>query len=197
SDVGSLIDGEHLSRVQSHVADAVEAGATVHTGGSARPDVGPHYYEPTILTGLPEGTRPACEEAFGPVVAVYPVDSAAEAIERANDTRYGLNASVWSADRERALSVAREIEAGTVNVNETYKAAWAAYDAPMGGMKDSGLGRRHGREGLYRYTEPKTISASRVGGLGDVPPGIPKRLFNAALWTVADARRRLSRWSNR
>jgi succinate-semialdehyde dehydrogenase/glutarate-semialdehyde dehydrogenase len=191
ADVGSLIDSDQLERVQSHVTDAVESGATVHTGGTARSEIGPYFYEPTILTDVPATSLPACEETFGPVVVVEPVRSAEEAIEKANDSEHGLNASVWSGDRERAKGVARDIESGTVCINDPFLVGWASYDAPMGGVKESGIGRRHGPEGLKRYTEPKTIATSAVGPLGPVP-GIPDEVFAKGFSAVSNIQRRLN-----
>ena len=101
------------------------------------------------------------EETFGPVAAVRPFDTDEEAVALANDSRYGLNASVWSRDTRTAVAMARRIEAGSVNVNEAYAASWGSVDAPMGGVKDSGLGRRHGIEGLLKYTSSKTIAEQR------------------------------------
>jgi len=144
SDVGSLISARQLERVCAHVDDAVDRGAQIVVGGKARPDVGPFFYAPTILTGVDESMTVCSVETFGPVVAVYPVASDEEAIRRANDTEYGLNASVVSRDNRAAQSLARRLRAGTVNVNEGYAAAWASKRAPMGGMGASGLGRRHG-----------------------------------------------------
>jgi succinate-semialdehyde dehydrogenase/glutarate-semialdehyde dehydrogenase len=109
------------------------------------------------------------EETFGPIVAVYPVDSVDEAIERANATPYGLNASVWTRDIREGRKVAGRIRAGTVNVNEAYSAAWASVDSPMGGVKASGVGRRHGAEGIRKFTEGQTIAAQR--GLPLAPHG--------------------------
>jgi succinate-semialdehyde dehydrogenase/glutarate-semialdehyde dehydrogenase len=168
-DVGSLISAEHLGRVEDHVDDAVEKGATVLTGGQARPEVGPYVYEPTILTDVTDEIALCTEETFGPVAAIYGVESEAEAIERANDTDYGLNASVYTEDSERGREVAARIEAGTVNVNDAYVASYGSVDAPMGGFKDSGVGRRHGREGLLKYTEAQTIAEQRTGP--NAPPG--------------------------
>jgi len=193
-DIGSLIDADQLERVQKHVTDAAESGATIRAGGNARPEVGPYYFEPTIITDLPEDSLPACEETFGPVVAVYPVESAEAAVERANDSRHGLNASVWGGDRERAMAYAEQVEAGTVCVNDSYLAGWAAYDAPMGGVKESGIGRRHGPEGLYRYTAQKTIGVSRIGGLGGSIPGVSDELFTKGFSAFSDVQRRLGRW---
>lgn len=168
-DMGSLISTEQLSTVRAHVEDAVATGATVVVGGRARPDLGPLFHEPTVLTGVTEAMTAAREETFGPVVAVYRVADEDEAVTRANDTAYGLNASVWS--RRRGTAVARRLRAGTVNVNEGYAAAWGSHDAPMGGMGDSGMGRRHGREGIVKYTEPQTISRQLL-----IPVG-PSRLL--------------------
>ncbi|MFC3958165.1 succinic semialdehyde dehydrogenase [Halovivax cerinus] len=192
-DVGSLIDGDHLASVEAHVEDAVSDGASVLTGGRARPDVGPFCYEPTILTDVDPDARVACEETFGPVVSVMPVADADDAIERANDTDYGLNASVWTSDRSRGREVARQIDCGTVCVNDPYTIGWGAVDAPMGGFGDSGLGRRHGPEGLTRFTESRTIATSRVGPLG-APPGVPKWLFARAFTGLTAVQRRLTRW---
>ncbi len=189
-DVGSLIDGDQLERVERHVEDARERGATVLTGGERRPDVGPFCYEPTILTDLEPDATAACEETFGPVVAVESVPNVATAIRKANDTEYGLNASVWTGNRKRGVAVAREIDCGTVCVNDAYISGWAAVDAPMGGFGDSGLGRRHGPEGIRRYLESRTIATSRIGPL-DAPPGVPTAWYARGMFALTRLQRRL------
>ncbi|AFZ71693.1 succinic semialdehyde dehydrogenase [Natronobacterium gregoryi] len=191
--VGSLIDDDHLESVREFVDDAVENGASLLSGGRSRPDVGPFCYEPTILTDVDPDSRVACEETFGPVVSVHAVSSVDEAIERANDSEYGLNASVWTADRKRGRAVAREIDCGTVCVNDPYTVGWAAIDAPMGGFGDSGLGRRHGPEGLKRYVDVRTIATSRIGPM-DAPPGISPRWFARFMFGLTAVQRRLARW---
>ena len=171
-DVGSLLSPAQLDRVTEHVDDAVAKGATVLAGGRPRPDVGPLFYEPTVLAGVTEDMALCREETFGPVVAVRSVADEHEAVRRANDSRYGLHAGVWTRDVARGRAVAARIETGTVSVNETYGTAWGATAAPMGGRKDSGLGRRHGREGLLKYTEPQTVAVQHLVGLAP-PDGMP------------------------
>ncbi|MFJ3224458.1 succinic semialdehyde dehydrogenase [Streptomyces sp. NPDC086783] len=167
-DVGSLTTPAQLQTVTEHVDDAVAHGATVLAGGKARPDLGPLFYEPTILTDVTPDMRLYDQETFGPVVSVYSFRTVDEAVARANATPYGLNASVWSGNGARGRAVAARVHAGTVNVNEAFAAAWGSIDAPMGGMGDSGLGRRHGADGILKYTEPQTIAHQRVHGF--TPP---------------------------
>lgn len=159
-DMGSLASAQQLANVAAHVDDAVAKGARVLAGGSPLPELGPYFYAPTVLTDVPDDALLAREETFGPVVSVYRVADAEEAIARANDTEYGLNASVWS--RRQGEAVAGRLRAGTVNVNEGYAASWASHDAPMGGMGISGVGRRHGAEGLLKYTEAQTVARQLV-----------------------------------
>jgi succinate-semialdehyde dehydrogenase/glutarate-semialdehyde dehydrogenase len=161
ADMGSLTTGRQLATVEAHVEDALSKGARLLAGGRRRPDVGPLFYEPTVLTGVAPGMTVHDEETFGPVVALYSVRSDEEAIERANASRYGLNASVWSGSAGRAMRVARRLQAGMVNVNEAYAATWGSTAAPAGGVKESGLGRRHGEEGLLKYTTAQTIAVQR------------------------------------
>ncbi len=166
ADMGSLISASQVERVRAHVDDAIAHGATVLTGGRARPDIGPYYFEPTILTGVTEEMQLCAEETFGPVVAVYSVASDEEAIRRANDSPFGLNAAVMTRDAPAGRAMAFRIKAGTVNINEGYGPSWASTRSPMGGMGDSGLGRRHGDEGMLKYTESQTIATQRLLGFG-------------------------------
>lgn len=192
TEMGVLQSADQLDRVEAHVEDAIDHGATVLSGGRHRPDVAPYAFEPTVLTDVTPEMGCYDDETFGPVVAVYRVGDVEEAVQRANDSDYGLNASVWTGDTDRGEAVAERIECGTVGVNDPYPAAWASVDAPMGGMKDSGVGRRHGRAGIEKYTEPQTVATQRVTGIQPGP--LPGRLWAAGFTAVLRGWRRLAGW---
>jgi succinate-semialdehyde dehydrogenase/glutarate-semialdehyde dehydrogenase len=162
SDMGSLISQEQLDNVVAHVEDAVAKGATVLAGGKARPDLGPYFYEPTILEGVTPEMTCFGTETFGPVISLYRFHDEADAVDRANAGEYGLNASVYSRDTKRARVIARHIKCGTVNINEAFAATFASIDSPMGGMRESGMGRRQGSEGIRRYTESQSVAVQRL-----------------------------------
>jgi len=166
ADMGSLVSERQLEVVTRHVEEAVKGGAKVLAGGQARPELGPLFFEPTILDGVTTEMSVCAEETFGPVVSVYRFDSEDEAVEASNATPYGLNSSVWTKDLRRGRAVAARLHTGTVNVNEAYAAAYGSVASPMGGMGDSGLGRRHGAEGILRYTEAQTIATQRLMPIG-------------------------------
>jgi acyl-CoA reductase-like NAD-dependent aldehyde dehydrogenase len=162
NDMGTLISRRQLETVTAHVDDAVAKGARVLTGGRARPDLSPFYYEPTILEGVTPDMTCFGHETFGPVVAAYRFHDEADAIARANDGEYGLNASIYSQDGARARAIARQVRCGTVNINEGFNASFGSIEAPMGGMRSSGLGRRQGSEGVLRFTETQSVATQRV-----------------------------------
>ena len=168
-DVGSLIHPAHAAKVLGHIEEAVQDGARVLAGASRRPDLGPAFVEPTVLTHVNHRVSISTQETFGPVVSMYPVESANEAIVMANDSNYGLNASVWAGRTDEALNVARQLEAGSVGIHSTLM-IYNAFDVPMGGMKTSGLGRRHGEHGILRYTQERSIvtSFSTAGGYDSI-----------------------------
>ncbi|AYG80995.1 Putative succinate-semialdehyde dehydrogenase [NADP(+)] 2 [Streptomyces hundungensis] len=162
ADMGSLVGERQLETVTRHVEEAVAKGAKLLAGGVARPDIGPLFYEPTILEGVEAPMAVCTEETFGPVVSVYRFTDEDAVIEQANATPYGLNSSVWTRDSRRGHEVAAKLNTGTVNINEGYAPAYGSVQSPMGGMKDSGLGRRHGSEGILKYTEAQTIAQQRL-----------------------------------
>jgi succinate-semialdehyde dehydrogenase / glutarate-semialdehyde dehydrogenase len=179
SDVGSLISEEQLIKVSHHVQDALAHGANLLVGGKHRPDIGPFVFEPTVLDAVSEDMLLCRGETFGPVVAVYRFSSDDEAVALANDTSYGLNASVWGSPA-RARALAARIEAGSVNVNEGFTATWASTDAPMGGFKQSGVGRRHGVEGIVKYTNVQTVATQRLMNV-EAPGSMTREAFARAM----------------
>jgi succinate-semialdehyde dehydrogenase/glutarate-semialdehyde dehydrogenase len=161
AEIGPLASTAQLENVVEHVRDAVAKGATVLAGGRARPDLGALVHEPTVLADVTEDMTLARAETFGPVVSVYRFASLDDAVMAADDSSYGLNASIWGPVAQ-ARRLARRLHVGTVNVNDGYAAAWASHAAPMGGTRDSGMGRRHGREGLLTWTETQTVAVQRL-----------------------------------
>ena len=159
-DMGSLTGYNQLQRVTGFVDDAVSSGATLVAGGSALTELGPYFYAPTVLTNVNSNARMYRQEVFGPVIDVEGYDDLDDAINWANDSDYGLNASVVG-DERAALKVAEKLNAGSVNINEGYRATFASSETPMGGTKSSGQGRRNGVGGLLRYTETKAIGFAR------------------------------------
>lgn len=180
ADVGSLAGQRQLDRVTEHLDDALAKGATVLAGGKPRPEIGPFVFEPTVIEGVTAAMSCRDAETFGPLVAVYRVESDDAAVRLANDTDYGLHATIYSRDTGSARQVAAAIRAGTVSINETYQTSWGAIGAPLGGMKRSGLGRRHGAEGLLRFTQAQAITVHRGVGFG-VPSQLTTEQFAVTL----------------
>jgi len=193
ADIGSLTSQRALKTVSEHVDDARAHGATVLAGGRPRPDLGPYFYEPTVLTDVTPDMLCHKAETFGPVVSLYPYAADDDAVALANDTDYGLNASVFGRDMTRAGQVAARLRSGTVNINDGYASAFGSTDAPMGGMGASGLGRRHGAEGLLRYTETQVVAAQRFDLLNPprwVPYGPYSRFMATSLRLMKKLRMR-------
>jgi len=167
TDVGPMIDERQLAIVESQVEDAKARGARVLTGGTRLPELGVNFYAPTVLAGVTQGMRIMREETFGPVLPVMAFDNDDEAVRLANDSEYGLAASVWTRDSRRGERLARRIHAGTVMVNDVIS-CFGISEAPHGGVKASGVGRTHGRFGLEEMVRVKYLDMDLMPGMKKV-----------------------------
>ncbi len=158
-DIGPLTILEQLETVERHVRDAVEKGAKILVGGTRKDGL---FFEPTVLVNVDHSMQIMREETFGPVIPIMKVNSVEEALQLANDSIYGLSASVFTRDKALGMHLARRIEAGNVCVNDCIT-NFAILEAPYGGAKQSGLGRRHGEWGLRQFTWPQTVVVDRFG----------------------------------
>ncbi len=163
-EVGPLIHQRQLRNVESQVEDARGQGARLLVGGKRLPEIGANYYAPTILADVTHEMRIMREETFGPVLPVMAFDSDDEAVRLANDSDYGLAASVWTRDSARGNALARRIQAGTVMVNDVVS-CFGISEAPHGGVKASGIGRSHGRFGLEEMVRVKYLDSDRLPGM--------------------------------
>ena len=164
-DVGSMINEAHARKVLDHVERAKAAGASVMVGGAGRPDLGKAFVEPTVLENVDDSMAIARDETFGPVVSLFPVRDREEAISRANNSAYGLNASVWAKSAGEAREIACRMDTGSAAINSTLL-IYSSFDVPMGGVKMSGAGRRHGEDGILRYTHSQSIVGGPAAGGG-------------------------------
>ena len=163
TDVGPLIRPQHVQRMSDLLADAVRRGAKVLCGGNPRPDLGPGFFEPTVIKDVDSSMRLFQEETFGPILAIQTVRDAEEAVIRANDSSFALAASVWTSDANRGKAIAVRLRAGAVMINDAIS-YFAIAEAPHGGCGLSGWGRTHGKAGLLEMVRPKYID---VDGLPD------------------------------
>lgn len=161
-DVGAMTRPEQLALVASHVEEAVSSGATVLCGGKRAEGLPEAFYEPTVLVDVDHSMRVMSEETFGPVLPIMAVRDATEALTLANDSPYGLNASVWSKDLTTARGIARALESGNVCVNDVVT-SYGLVELPFGGEKESGLGRRHGPGGIRKYAVTQAVAEDRLG----------------------------------
>jgi acyl-CoA reductase-like NAD-dependent aldehyde dehydrogenase len=165
-DLGAVIHPPQSDIVEEHVRDAVAKGARVVTGGGRSDDAG-HFFEPTVLVDVDHSMECMREETFGPTLPIMKVADAEEGVRLANDTPYGLQASVWTRDVAKGEKLARRIEAGAVTVNDA-QVNYVALELPMGGWKSSGLGTRHGADGIRKYTKKQALVVTRLAPKRDL-----------------------------
>ena len=162
-DVGSIIWPPQLEVIESHVREAVAKGARVLAGGRRNPAYEGCFYEPTVLTDVSHDMQIMRDETFGPVLPIMRVRDESEALRLANDSRYGLNASVWTRNKRKGVSLARSIQSGSAVVNDCM-VTYGVTESPFGGVKDSGIGQVNGEIGLRSYCHAQSIVIDRFGG---------------------------------
>jgi succinate-semialdehyde dehydrogenase/glutarate-semialdehyde dehydrogenase len=161
TDIGPMIHERQLRIVEGQVEEAKALGARVLNGGSRLPELGRNFYAPTILADVTHQMQIMQKETFGPVLPIAPFDDDAEAVRLANDSEFGLAASVWTRNSERGEAIARRLEAGTVMVNDVIS-CFGISEAPHGGLKASGIGRAHGRAGMEEMVRVKYLDIDRM-----------------------------------
>jgi len=154
-EVGAVIFPPQLEIVDTQVKEAVARGAKVLTGGHVKL-AGGRFYEPTVVVDVDHGMELMREETFGPVVPIMKVQDVDQGVSLANDSRYGLQASVWTKDLKRGEAIARRLQAGVVCVNDA-QMNYSALNLPMGGWKSSGIGTRHGADGIRKYCKTQSL----------------------------------------
>jgi acyl-CoA reductase-like NAD-dependent aldehyde dehydrogenase len=161
-DIGCLTSETQLKIISAQVEDALARGAKVLTGGKRNGTLAGFYYEPTVLVDVDHSMAVMTEETFGPVIPIMKVADAAEALRLANDSRYGLSASLFARGEANAEQLADQLHSGAVCVNDSL-VNFIIPDAPMGGRKDSGFGYRHGADGIRKFCHQKTVVIDRFG----------------------------------
>jgi succinate-semialdehyde dehydrogenase/glutarate-semialdehyde dehydrogenase len=161
-----MIRPRQLEKVEQQIAEAKKRGARVLTGGDRRPDLGPNFLDPAVVTQVDHSMDLMREETFGPVLAIQMVKNADEAVALANDSPFALSASIWTASRRRGRELASRLNAGSVMINDV-ASYYGIAEAPHGGSGDSGWGRSHSRLGLLEMVQVKYVDEDRL-------PRVPK-----------------------
>jgi acyl-CoA reductase-like NAD-dependent aldehyde dehydrogenase len=182
-DIGSLTFPPQIDTVEAHLEDAKKKGARILMGGNRRPDLGPLYFEPTVLVDVDHSMLCMKDETFGPTLPIMKVSSDEEAIRLANDSTYGLNSAVWSKSADRARSIARRLQVGTTEINDA-ATSHLCVESPFGGVKSSGVGRRRGPDGIRKYCQPQTVVRDLLNVKSEMwwyplPPSTPKLMRKA------------------
>ena len=175
-DVGAVFWDKQLALIESHVTQAIEKGAKVLVGGKAKPGNG-LYFQPTVMTELDETCDLMTQETFGPILPIVKVNNAKEALEKANDSEFGLHGSIWTQDKAKALAMAQCFESGSVSINDI-GIVFGISNVPFGGIKNSGLGKVHGEFGLRNYTNAMPVAIGRYTGLNSGYPHDEKKYNN-------------------
>lgn len=167
-ELGSMTSEEQFQKVSTQVSEALAQGARALTGGRPNSKFTGRYYEPTVLVDVNHGMAVIQEETFGPVLPIIKVRDAEEAVRLANDSSYGLDAYIFTRDKQKALQMADRLHTGTVCINDGL-VNYVIPDTPMGGVKESGFSRRHGAEGIRKYCHQKSIVIDRFGLKSEFP----------------------------
>ena len=184
-DVGAVTFDRQAQIIEDHVSDAREKGANIRTGGKLADGPG-RFYEPTVLTDVDHSMKIMTEETFGPVLPIMKVRDADEGVRLANDSRYGLNSSVFTKDIEKGREIADRITAGSTTVNDC-DINYAALELPFGGWNESGIGVRHGAPGIRKYTKSHAVVVTRFAPSKDIhmfpySPRVTKLLERILVW---------------
>lgn len=161
TDIGPLIRPQQVRRMRELIDDAVNLGAKILCGGDALPDLGPNFFEPTVISGVNQSMKLFQEETFGPILAMQIVENEEEAVARCNDSNFSLAASIFTGNSARGAAIARRLKAGAVMINDAISYFGIA-EAPHGGCRQSGWGRTHGKAGLLEMVQPKYIAIDHL-----------------------------------